>query len=633
MLQNLREHAQGWIAGVIIAILCLAFALWGIQYYLTSDSNSDVVAKVDHVNITHNQVDSLYQRLRQQINPSTAPAMDQAAQTELKKVALQQLIHNTVLAQAAQKQKFRISNAQLNAVLSQIPGFQVNGQFSMERFQQIMSALLYTPEQFFIELQQNMLSLQMQTGISNSGFALPNETNEAIRLLDQKRDISYLLIPVARFADKVSVSNQQIESYYQSHKSDFIAPEQVSIQYIELSGKQIANNLKMGEQDLQHYYQNHIGQYTTPEQWQIARIVIKIPANADSQQIQTAKTRIDEISNKIANGADFEALAKQYSDDKTATGTGTMPWFSRDKTSPLIAQISSSLKPGQVSAPFRSDDGFSVIKLIAIKPAQVQPFAQVKDQLAKNLSQQKLTQLFSAESDKLSNLTYTNPDTLKPAADALGLPIQTTGLFTRQGGKTGIISNSKIVNAAFGDNVLNLNNNSDVISLDDSTLVVLRINHHKPSLVKPLAEVRAHILDILKAESAQSAAAAQGQLILTALQKGGKPQQVAQQYALTWHDFNNASRKQANIDPQILATAFSLHLPSASPAQPSMKGVLLSTGDYAVVQVSRFVNGNPVQDSDRMKAVQKQLASAYEQLEYDLYVQEKMKKAKITISH
>ena len=103
MLQNLREHAQGWIASVIAGILCLAFAMWGIQYYLVGNNNHNAIAKVNGEEITQEQFNSAYKLLRQQLNlgAESANSLDQAQQAQLKAAALQELVSQVALADAA----------------------------------------------------------------------------------------------------------------------------------------------------------------------------------------------------------------------------------------------------------------------------------------------------------------------------------------------------------------------------------------------------------------------------------------------------------------------------------------------------------------------------------------------------
>ena len=420
-----------------------------------------------------------------------------------------------------------------------MPAFQIKGQFIPALFQRFVEDFFSSEQMFVTDLKQKALVLQVRSGIIATAFALPREIDSAAVLADQKRDLAWLVLPQAQFLKTVRVSDADIQAYYQAHKQNFMTPEQVSLQYLELSGDQVSKKIPLTEQEIQQYYQDNKTEFTAPAQWQAAHIIIKIPENADQKTIDAAQTKIASIAQQIKSGQDFARMALQFSDDKaTAISGGIIGWVNSAGQSPAMVKAVSALSPGQVSAPFKTAAGFELIKLLAVKNGEVLPLESARTQVENSLRRQKAEQLLADQSDQLANLTYTNPDTLKVAADALSLPIQTSGLFARNGGNTGLTANPKIINAAFSDNVLKQHNNSDVITVDNQTLVVLRIAEHKPSVVRPLAEVRTTIENILAAEFARKAAILAGENIIKDMQKGIPKEQVASGHNLTWTQKN-----------------------------------------------------------------------------------------------
>src|SRR5687767_8060635 len=127
MLQTIREHTQGWIAGIIITIIILSFALWGIHSYFVGGINNTNVAEVNGTDITKEQLTVAYERLRRQFqiqyginNPITAKD-----ETSLKDRALQALVDIEVLKQSSTEQGFRVSNRQIDNYLHSMPEFQI----------------------------------------------------------------------------------------------------------------------------------------------------------------------------------------------------------------------------------------------------------------------------------------------------------------------------------------------------------------------------------------------------------------------------------------------------------------------------------------------------------------------------
>jgi peptidyl-prolyl cis-trans isomerase D len=258
-------------------------------------------------------------------------------------------------------------------------------------------------------------------------------------------------------------------------------------------------------------------------------------------------------------------------------------------------------------------------------------FATSKPAVEKALRAQKAEQWVATQSDKLANLTYTRPDTLKAASDALSLPIQTTAFFTQRGEKQGLLSNPKVLAAAFSDNVLKQRNNSDVIQLDDRTVMVLRIAEYKPATPQPLAEVRQKIEKFLKQQAAQKAAATLGQQIQEQLKKGVSTSQLAAKNNLSWVQKQDVVRTAKDIPKEILNLVFDRPAPESS-EKPVIDGKSLPDGSYAVVALNAVVAGNSaLSDAAARSTLQKQMDNQFGALDYDLYLAQQMGEAKIKI--
>ncbi len=629
MLQSLRQHVQGWVAGVIASILCLAFALWGIEYYINNGHSEAVVAKVDGVEITQQQLDTVYKRVRQS-EQSPEAALNETTLRQLKARALNGLIQEQILVRTAQRAGYVISPMQAAAVVQQIPAFQLQGKFSPELFQRALMNLAYTPEMFSQQIERSLLIQQVQHVVVESDFALPNEVDKKLALQGQVRDLGYVMIPLEPFLAAAAPTDKAINDYYKLHAQEFTTPEQISIQYIVLSTDDMAQKIVVTDAELQQYYAENKAAFTTPAQWRLAHILISVPKNADAKTQAAAQQKLKQVTTQLQAGANFAEVAASHSDNKvSAQKGGDLGWVTRAQQPELIL-AASALQPGQTSMPFQTTEGWNIVKVEAVKPAEVAPFDSVKAEVEKNVRQQKVDQLVSSESDKLSNLTYTHPDTLKPAADALGLPLQTTELFTRQGDKSGILENPKIINAAFSDLVLKQRSNSDVISLDEHTVAVIRLADYKPAAIQPLTTVQPKIEEALKRQMAQQTAKNLGmQMARTMLGRHLSPQQVAEQNKLTWVQKTAVTRDDKDIPAPVLQFAFNQAAPT-SPDKPSIQGVDLPEGGCVVIAVNKVVDSNAATaTAEQRNAAQQQLADNLGKLEYDLYLQQQMRKATV----
>jgi peptidyl-prolyl cis-trans isomerase D len=636
MLQTIRDRSQSWLMSAIIVMACLAFAVWGIHSYLSGSVQPDVIATVNKQPIAQAQFNQLYERLRQQQQMRLGAdfAFDQKIEAQLKTQALNQLLMGYLLTQAAKREGFRATMTEVARALLVIPAFQVNGQFSRARFNETLSGILYTEKDFLADLQTTMLTNQARSGFVESEFALSNEVETAVRLVNQKRDIGYLVIPSNRFINTVKISPAAALAYYQQQPAKFTTPEQVSIEYLELSLPQIVAQQHFTDSQLQKFYQNNLSNYTHPERWRVARLLVKIPvANNNQQATVAAKMKIENLAERIRAGEDFAQLAQTYSDDKAAAKTGgMMPWFSPGMIDPAIEKAVLTLaKPGDVSAPIKTQEGFSIIKLIDMQQPQVAPFAAVRPAVEKALAQQQAEHIFAEASDKLSNLTYANPTSIDIAAKALSLQVKTSGFFTKQGGKDTITSNPKVFAAAFSADVMN-GNNSSVIEASPDTLLVLRIKQHQPARLQPFSQIQDKVTQQLKAQAAQQQAQALGKQILQQMQQGQDIVQVAKKTKLVWHAVPNITRFGTLAPATLINMAFRMPRP-ALPTKPSTAGIKLSNGDYAVLLLAAVHDGVIDDKTDFERRVyREQLENSFGQLDYALYVKGLKDRAKIVIN-
>jgi len=630
MLQNIRDKSQGAVLWIVVILIIGTFALWGVHSYVTGARHSHTPAVVDHEAITEAQVLTSYERLRQQQQMQLGAnfSMNPTVEESLKRQALNQLVVSSVLIQAATRTGYRVTTDQVDEALLKIPAFQDNGQFSVNRFHEILNSILYSQDAFLSDMRNSMLISQVQSGYVSSAFALPGEVDTAIRLVNQKRDISYVVIPAARFSSSTQVSDADVKNYYQAHQNEFQSPEQVSLQYLELSLPKIKETLHFDETKVQQYYENNIQSYTNPTSWHVAYILIKVPKNASPSDIEGAKKTMEDIQHQLKSGEKFSVLAEKYSQDLASSKNGgEMDWFSAGTLDPSFEKAVANLQTeGEVSEPVRTSYGFSLIKLLGVKKAEVRPFDEVKAQVENTLAESQAEQIFAQESDKLSNLTYSNPTSLEVAAKALNLPVQNTERFSHDGAKTGIAANPKIVSTAFGPDVLQNGNNSDLIQLDSNTAVVIRVKNHQPQTVLPFADVENTIAQKLRNQQAEEQAENLGKTLvkqIEAKQPTSSP--------LSWQVDKEAGRYDSRVDSRILNEAFSMPYPND---KPSIEGLKLPSGDYAIIEVDAIHQGElPKSDGNVSSNIFKEeLEKNYGQIDYQLYVRELMTKARIKIN-
>lgn len=608
MLQTIRERAQGWVAWVIVILISIPFAFWGVQSYFGFGSET-VVATVEGTDITERELDYRYRdaraRLREQLGSAFRPEMfDDAAMREQ---VLEQMIREYLVFQASYELGLRASDPEIRAAVASNPAFQNDGMFDKDTYARMLELQGTSPVEYEKELRARIVGTQLSRSVMATEFLLDTELEEAVRLDEQQRRVALVRVPRSNYLTEESIPEEEVAEYYAANRSDFLMPERVRVRYLLLDGDTIAAGEAAGEEELRERYEAELERFTQPERRRVRHILVALDADADEAEQDAAKRRVDEIRERILSGEEFGALAEILSEDPgSAEQGGDLGFIEPGFMEPTFEQVAFSVEEGQLSDPVRSSFGYHLIEVTEIEPAVVQAFEEVRDALAAELEKRGSEARYYDWAERLANLAYESPDSLEPAAEALGLVPQTSDWFDRAGGE-GILAHPKVIAAAFSEDVLAEGNNSALIEPDADRLraVVLRVIDHQEAAAKPLEEVKEEIAAILRNERASKAAADEAAEMVRALESGADVAAVAGDRAV--EELGLISRDTGGISAEIRDYAFKMSEPESGAA--TYGSLSLENGDGTLVILSEVVDGDlPAMEEETTNRLREQLA-------------------------
>ncbi len=632
MLQTIRDYFSGIFSWIIIFMIGVPFALWGINSYTDKGGKASDVALVNGVGIS--QPDFLKASQQQQARMKEMLGKDYNPEIfntpQYKRQILDQLIDRSLLEQATVAAGLDISDAMLGATIRSVPNLQRDGVYAPDLYETFLRNQGMTAAEFESRLRSSLRVEQLQNAIAGTAMLTAPELDNLLSLRDQRRDISYLLLSTGSYLTDDNVDAAKVSAYYDSHRDSFMNPEQVQLDYLDYSIDALAAAVPVTEQVLHHYYDEQAASLSTEEQRRASHILIQVAPNADAKTVAAARATIAKIQAQLQAGAAFDALAKEYSQDKdSAVKGGDLGFFGKGVMEQPFEAAVFNLKKNEVSEPVRSSFGLHLIKLTDINPSHRKSFAEARADLERGYRRSQAEKQYYDHSDGLADVAYQQPDSLEPAAKLLQAPIHTSDWLTREGGP-GIGAYPKVIEAAFSSEVLTENNNSEPLEVAPDHVIVLRIKAHHAASVKPLAEVRGQIVKILQEEAARAKTAAAAKTLLQHLNKGETLTALATQDKLAVKQVQGLRRTDAGLPASLVTMAF--QLPRPDKGQASYGSVMLDNGDYAVLMLQAVHEGDPgkLAKVDRT-SYQRELQRAYSDVEVQALIDHLRAQAKIKV--
>ncbi|MCZ4059090.1 peptidylprolyl isomerase [Pantoea sp. LMR881] len=590
MMDNLRAASNHVVLKIILGLIILSFVLTGVGNYLIG-GNNDYAAKVNGQEISRAQLEQAFNNERSRQQQMLGDQFSQLASNDgymqqIRQQALSQLVDQALLDDYIKTLHISISDDQVKQAIFNQKAFQTNGKFDNAKYNGLISSMGFTADQYAEALRKQLSNQQLINAVANTDFMLKGETSKLVDLVAQKRDIRQATINVDALAVKQTVTDDEINQYYQQHKNSFLAPEQFRVSYIKLDAASMQQ--AASDADIQNWYDQHKADYSQPQRNRYSVIQTKTEADAEALLAQ------------LKEGADFAELAKSKSIDPiSARKGGDMGWL-EPSTTPDELKNAGLTQKGQLSGVIKSSVGFLIVRLDDIQAEQVKPLTEVREAVADKVKQEKGVDAFYQLQQKVSEAASNDNESLAGAEQASGMKATETGWFSRDN-LPKELDFEAVKQAIFNGGLVGQNgapgNNSEIISVEGDRAFVLRISEHKPEAIKPLDQVKAQITDTLKHDKAQQQAKAQADKLLADL-KAGK-QDALSAAGLTLSASTTVDR---NVQDPVAQAAF--NLPQPADNKPSwgvsedMQGnvVLLavdkvSTGSMPQAQIDEMVKG------------------------------------------
>jgi peptidyl-prolyl cis-trans isomerase D len=586
MFDFVRKHTR-LMQLVLFILIFPAFALVGIDGYNRFRDKGDVIATVDGQAIHQPEWDAAHkqevEQLRQSM-PNLDPKLLDSA--EAKYSSLERLVRERVMVAAAKKLNLSTSDQRLARDLSENPSIAAlrkpDGSLDVERYKQLVGAQGLSPEGFEARVRQDLSMRQVLSGINGSGLHANALVDQMLGTYFERREVQVQRFATNDFASKVNPTEEQLDAFYKANPQLFQAPEAASIEYVVLDLEAAKKGITLKAEDVKAYYDQNAARLSGQEERRASHILIAAPKNAPAAERSAAKAKAETLLADVKKAPEsFAEVAKKNSQDPgSAANGGDLDFFNREAMVKPFADAAFTMQKGEISSVVESDFGYHIIRLTDIKAPKQKSFEEMKPELEADLLKQQGQKKFAELAESFTNLVYEQADSLKPAADRLGLQVKTVANIQRTPGPgvTGPLANTRFLNALFSADAVEKKRNTEAVEVGANQMISGRIVQHTPARTFPLADVKDRVRERVVAQQGADLAKKEGQAKYESLK--------ANPAGATLPEAVVISREQnQRLSAQVIEAA----LRADATKLPAMAGVDLGNQGYAVLRVNKVL--------------------------------------------
>ncbi|EAR09778.1 SurA N-terminal domain-containing protein [Reinekea blandensis] len=608
MLDALRNSARGTAGKVIVGLIVITFTLFGAESIISIAGNS-APATVNGEDISEVEYQRLLSRRQQELTSqfgaeAAAQLMNSSFVTD---EIIESLISQELQMQLADKLAFDASEDQVVQSFADIPAFQIDGEFSQDRYLNVLAANGFNHQSFVAAQKEQAALAQFQSGVANSAFVVEKAIDRYANLIAQERSFQYKAFESQNYLAQVEVSDGELRDYYEQNQEQFLSEESVKVRYLTISLDSLAEQQSVTEQEIQSEYDSYVASLNEDNVREISHILF---ADGDDNQAeaQAALTRLNQ-------GEEFADLASELSDDPGSAEFGgslgeLIPDVYVDEFYDAALELS---EVGQVSAPVETQYGVHLIRLDALNASDPEPLSEVRDELVADIRERKAQEELLLVESQLSDAAFST-DTIEEVAELFQTEVISSDWITRSAADTPF-DNPEALEQAFSAQVIEDGLISSVVRLENSSLLALQKEAYAPEDVESFEAVVEEVRTILTAEKAEELMHSEMASVIETQQIQGDG----------WETADAITRNNSELPSAVVSKAFELPQP--------IDGLVLgeTSGDSVAYVVALTSVTNAAPDTEQREMATALVENRIGGSQYQIIYNQARNKADITV--
>jgi peptidyl-prolyl cis-trans isomerase D len=606
MLNVLRQQAASWVVKLLLLLLVVSFAIWGIGDVFFRGGRNPTVASVGGSDISAGELAENFNRALSNLQRRLGGNIDrqQAIRLGLMQQTLQDLIARRLVDLRARDMGLTVSDDTLRQMVTSNPVFQTGGQFDRDRFEELLRANGMTENGYLASLREDVVRSNLTGSLAGPAVVPTTLVDGLYRYRNEQRRGRYVAIKAASITDVPQPTEDQLTAYHDDHKDKYTTPQLRKLTFVMLTPEDLVDEIQVGEEQIKADYQAKIERYRSPERRQVTQLLAPDQATAAKAEQQLAQGQsIDQVASALAGqGVHSTELGE----------------VARSDLPPEIADVVFKLAEGEVSQPVQSPFGWHVLKVSAITPEATVPLSAVHDEIAKalalNQAKERLPDVATRLDDELAA-----GGSLADAAAAVGLeaktlpPIDATGKDAEGKRPDALPAAPEFLKIAFETPA---GEQSLLEETEAGGYFVLKVDEVIAPRLKPVDEVRPQLVEGWQAEKRHELAQKRAEDLLKRLQDAATLETAAAAEKLEVKPIEPVKRdapgSKQDVNQGVVRALF-----ATAPGHVADHAVALDDG-FAVVATDAVIAADPGADPDGVKQLRAELEGG---LRNDLLVQ------------
>jgi peptidyl-prolyl cis-trans isomerase D len=559
MLGWMRKQTRSWFVYVAFGIIIIVFVFF-YGYSGRGGPGQSVVAVVNDHKITRKQYEKNYENLLMASrNVYNKTSFTEEELKQLRQRALDDLIERTLMLLEADRLGITVSLDETRKEIAQTPAFQRGGGFDKELYLRQLSAIRLSPSEFEKAVRTDTIISKLMDNVKNTAKLSDRELFDLYRLENEKVNLAFMKVNPLNFDDKVEITPQELEDFFETTKENYRIPDRVKVRYLSLDPEQFKEDAKITPEEVELYYRMNTERFTQKKRVKARHILIEVNPQEGSDAEEKARKKAVDLRTQIEEGDDFAKLAKQYSKDSaTASKGGDLGFFEKGQMVKEFEEVAFSLKAGELGPVVRTPLGFHIITVEALEEEKKEPLEKAQTLIEEELKSEQAEEIVRKEARRAGSLIYRSGNLIEYAQEN-GLKVIETGFFAAGEPIEGIGINKDCSNAVL---VLKEDEVSPVIKAEKNYYVFQLIEREK-SYLPTLEGVKEQVARRVRRDKAKEVAQTTADELLKEIAAGASMDQIAKREAITIQEtgfFTRRSNFIGQIGPleELIQDAFTL---------------------------------------------------------------------------